>query len=797
MIHPDYQHSIDFLQRWRPDGPWVLIATDPERKELPVVQTFTSQDPEEDNALRFLERYGETKNLYFAVNPTRRPVYKKASREDVKEMVCLHVDLDPGKPPEGATPAEWVAQERERLLGQLREPPGSVPPPSVIVDSGGGYWGFWLLDEPFQIDGVPERYEDAARYNQQLELDFEADNCHNVDRIARLPGTINRPDAKKRAKGRMEARAELLEWHEDRVYPLSRFKAAAPKAEVQSGLVELSDEILEASVDDLPEAVPLLCRIVIVQGHDPDHPDRWGGDRSAAVWWVCCELTRAGCSDDVIYSVITNKAHGISDHVFDQSNPQKYAIRQIERAKEEAIQPELRELNERHAVILNVNGKTRVLSEIPDPEMGRPQVTFQTFEDVRNSYMNRSVDVVTTDSKGNTIPKSIPLGHWWLQHPNRRQYTTVTFSPGGDVAGCYNLWRGFAYEARAGSCELFLAHVRDNVCDGNEEHYRYLMGWCARAVQRPDEQGHVAVVLRGGRGVGKGKFASTIMRLFGRHGVPVSNPEHLTGKFNAHLRDCVLLFGDEAFAARDKRHESVLKALVTEDMLISEQKGFDAKPSRNFTHIVLASNEDWVVPSGKDERRFFVLDVAEHHKQDRAYFAAIQRELDGGGYEALLHFLLHYDITDYNVRDVPQTKALLDQKIRSMSAMDEWWLSILQDGDLFGEGWPRYVARQNFRHEFSNYCRDCGIKRSFSDNELRTFLDRVLPGGVIDRRVRGRVTIRQADGSAREVERARVYELPPLPDCRAHFSAALGGGLDWAADDAVEPEVELVDHDAF
>ena len=793
MIEPTYTKSLEFLQQWRPDGPWVLVATSVDKRTMPIVRTFMAEDQEGDDALAFLEKYGLEKNLYFSVNPTRRPVFKKASREDIREMSWLHVDLDPGTPPEGADHTKFIAKERKAQLKLLRNPPNGVPKPTCIVDSGGGYWGFWKLKEPFQIEGAEDKYEDAKRYNQKLELDFKADHCHNVDRIARLPGTVNHPDEKKIQKGRKEALASVLEWHPSRVYDLSQFKAAAPKAEIQTGLVQLSDEIVPADIDDLPKGVPLLCKKVIVQGCDPDHPERWDGDRSKALFWVCNELVRAGCSDDMVYAVITNKAHGISDHIHDQSNPMRYAARQIERAKTGAISDELLEMNERHSVILNVNGKCRILTEIPDPDMGRTEITYSTFEDLRNSYMNRAVEVIVTDAKGNAIPKSIPLGQWWLAHPHRRQYDTVVFSPGQEIDGCYNLWRGFAYSPREGVCEKWMQHVRDHICSQSDELFNYLLGWMARAVQRPEEQGHVAVVMRGGRGVGKGKFATTFMRLFGRHGVPVSNPSHLTGKFNAHLRDCVVLFGDEAFAARDKEHESVLKALVTEDLQISEQKGFDARPARNHVHLILASNDQWVVPAGNDERRFFVLDVVNpEHTKDTVYFGAIQRELDGGGYEALLYFLMNYDLENYNVRNVPETKALRAQKRMSMTPLEEWWYTALREGCLEGEDWPELAVRQNVRHSFTAYCRVYGIRPKCNDSMFTEFLDRILPGGVQSTRARGTRNVIQADGTTIEVKRPRAYLMPSVHHCRDHFDGLFGGGMEWP-DPPNSPNVELLD----
>ena len=98
-------------------------------------------------------------------------------------------------------------------------------------------------------------------------------------------------------------------------------------------------------------------------------------------------------------------------------------------------------------------------------------------------------------------------------------------------------------------------------------------------------------------------MAQVFGSLWGRHFLHISSAKHLVGQFNAHLRDCCFLFADEAFFAGDRSHESVLKTLVTEDMIIVEGKGVDAEPSPNYVHLMMASNSDWVVPSGPDERR--------------------------------------------------------------------------------------------------------------------------------------------------------------------------------------------------
>ncbi len=55
--------------------------------------------------------------------------------------------------------------------------------------------------------------------------------------------------------------------------------------------------------------------------------------------------------------------------------------------------------------------------------------------------------------------KLVPIGRYWLQHPQRRQYERIVFSPGRKEQDdkSFNLWRGFSVEPRPGDCSKFLA----------------------------------------------------------------------------------------------------------------------------------------------------------------------------------------------------------------------------------------------------------------------------------------------------------------------------------------------------
>ncbi len=730
-------------------------------------RTFTEEAPMGE----WISQQDGSRNVYFTVNSTGDKILeKKPNKDDMVAGEWLHVDVDP------SADQSLVDAERRRILERLEN---HSPRPCLIVDSGGGYQAFWRLDRPHTGE---DGWSEFERWNRQLEADLGGDHCHNIDRIMRLPGTMNIPNKKKRARGRQPAPAVVV--HQvDQVFDASVFPQAplvdgGEAGDIGRARVQLSGNLPRLSeVDELDQhgEVSSYVKMLIVQGHDPDNPSRWPS-RSECFWHVVCELVRCSIPDDVIASIVLDEDFAISGHCLDQRNPQGYAVRQLQRAHENAIDPHLPTLNDDHALVIR-GGKVRIMKEMDHPKKGRVR-DFMEVGAFKTYHSNKSVEI---GQRKDGSPVTMPLGDWWVKSPHRRSYEGILFDPGGEAPeGYYNLWRGFSCTAVQGTLhQRWLDHVHDNICSGNDDHFDYVMGWCARLVQTPATQSETAIVLRGKEGTGKNSFVEGLAGMFPEHFYEANSSSHITGNFNSHLWDKVLIHANEAFFAGDKRQEASLKGLITDPNISIEAKGVDISSETNYMHLIMSSNSDWVVPAGPESRRFLVLDVGDGRMQDSEYFRLMKQDLREGGQSHLLRHLLDMDLSSFNVRAVPVTEALVDQRIRTMPKIGQWWMSRLERGYVVNseDGWAREIEVEHIWKSYVSDMQEQSEHYRSTRVELGHFLHKVVPTIVKKRIQRGN-------------SKRPYYHLPTLEECREMFDETMGGPFKWGETSAdVQEEI--------
>ncbi len=424
------------------------------------------------------------------------------------------------------------------------------------------------------------------------------------------------------------------------------------------------------------------------------------------------------------------------------------------------------ELNKDHAFIM-INGKSQILFETTDFDgnFHLEYSSIQAFHDKMRPY-----NIMFNDKKHQ-------VSNLWLASKERRQYSGVCFRPEQKTpSNLYNLWRGFSVEEKMvgteraeKSVKAFLDHAFENVCGSNLEIFNWLMGYFAHMVQRPWEKPLVALVFKGKKGVGKNALIERIGHLFSNHFILASNPRYLIGNFNSHLERCLLFVLDEATWAGDKKTEGILKDVITGAKHLIERKGSEPYAAKNLTRVVVIGNDDWLIPASHDERRFAVFDVGDGNKQNGEFFQEMREGMEAGGYGLLLHYLKNFPIS--NVNKAPNTQALADQKVSSLTPFYNFWFESLKEGRFesigFETEWPEWVSSKSLMDAYYRSARERGASAWKETPEMvGKLIRRCLPSMKHSRRRNGGPQV-------------WGYSIPDLAQSRKEWEDFIGHKFDW------------------
>jgi predicted P-loop ATPase len=322
-MSPDIKAAVTWLKTWHPQGPWAIAEIDPssEPRRVPV-RVFTDED-----ALYFyLEEKTGVVNLYFIPNQISPSITTTPTKDEIQAITCLDADLDLPKEGPHSAPNE---ENFQRLLDKIE---ALVPAPTVIIFSGGGYQAFWVFPKPISAREHADRIEAISK---AIAKTLDSDAVQNINRLMRLPGTINIPNEKKRARGRQPALAEVVSADWGRTWdpitgdtPKYRPGYAAPESsdddETDTALPNKANGEFRSLVD-LPAKWQKLVKSGDARDYDNDRSRLTAGFISIAI--------RRGWGDEDILPFLTDPTYGISGHCLDNGG-RPAAQRQITRLRE-------------------------------------------------------------------------------------------------------------------------------------------------------------------------------------------------------------------------------------------------------------------------------------------------------------------------------------------------------------------------------------------------------------------------------------------------------------------------------
>ncbi len=247
----------------------------------PAVQQFISSIADVGwLEARRLNRLGYTVAFSAALRSRRG-----GGSDDVGWLFALWADVD----------AKQHGGSKEAALAALHDLDAKLPP-SIIVDSGNGYHGYWLLSQPVEVTAANRR--SLTSLLERLQSAVGSDPVHDLARVMRLPGSINAKDPNSPKPCR------ILE-ETDHRYTLAEVEAAldcpSPHASRREGMPDAGrpiDRVLALLQDTRPRGKgwKALC-----PGHDDHTPslDVWE-IRSGEVRMKCW----AGCSTERVLSAL-------------------------------------------------------------------------------------------------------------------------------------------------------------------------------------------------------------------------------------------------------------------------------------------------------------------------------------------------------------------------------------------------------------------------------------------------------------------------------------------------------------
>jgi len=339
-----------------------LVAIDPDRGGVEGRHFCADRDA----ALAWAAARNRSASLYWTVNRVTPGVHAKPRKADIVAARFIHVDIDP--------PRDGSGFDRGTVARRLAR---HDPPPGLVIDSGGGLQAFWRLDgECLDLVAV-------EAVNAQVRDAFAGDACQNIDRLMRLPGSVNWPSARKRGAGRIPATARTIARDDGRTHGLAALSRAFPLP--RNSLAKTSFSAVDMlTADDLG-----LSRFDPVRRAIEAPP---GVDRSSDLLACAGALVRAGFSDDQVIGVLINPANPVSTHARAQADPWRAAARALGKARRDAL------------------ARTEAVN-VPEPRMPAPPISA-------TPYSGRD-------------PATIPPRPWIYGRYLLRNTVTTVIAPGG------------------------------------------------------------------------------------------------------------------------------------------------------------------------------------------------------------------------------------------------------------------------------------------------------------------------------------------------------------------------------
>ena len=634
-------------------------------------------------AAQYMAEQTRTQPTYATFALHDQSAYETATRKNDTALVIPGVvlDIDLAVGVHAAKNLPTGADEAMALLDS-----SGVPSPTLVVNSGGGLYAYWLFEAPFTIRSGADRTRIANflhGWHARVDRVFRAaglklDKVTDLARIFRVPGCLNgktdppkpvlRLDLGTNQRWAIEKLEKLVlpvetggkppdrEAAGDFVRQLRRQRHAALSSDVKAAEGMLSmiagcdfvstavegraqlDEPTWKSLADLLAHIPKgdeFFHLISQADARYDHRETEEKLKRAKAYGPkrCQTLaeTHPGCA---------TCPFGISGSI---TSPAALV----------STPPELVELQRRYIL----DAKTGLYFE---PAIG----ANKTKDDFNRSYARRMPKGNVTREFETSRTSVIVDDHDYL-------VGNGNLIVGNGNLGTLNTWRDGGVAAALGDASLWLDHISFLIPDENER--KWLLQYLAHLIQRPGIKINSAVLIQSVPGVGKNLMADAMSRMMHTNDTRVVTGTILNSRWKADMGNTRLLVLDEMQLSELRDAENEMKPWVTEEKTDVERKGIDRYSVRTPRGILIFSNHDRPIAIQEGDRRVFVVKVAAEKRPPSYYTRLATEGMSDAVISAFKHHLLALDLSDFLPKAAPPvTEAKLEIIRHGRSSMEQY-----------------------------------------------------------------------------------------------------------------------------
>lgn len=248
-------------------------------------------------------------------------------------------------------------------------------------------------------------------------------------------------------------------------------------------------------------------------------------------------------------------------------------------------------------------------------------------------------------------------------------------------------------------CKIFLDYMFDVLCNKRDDVMAHLCKWIANMCK--GNKNDAALVLKtGAKGVGKSTLPVMLTNyIIGRKLGLQSSSRPLLSNFNSVLADKLLVYFEEleTFSVSQWMGvDSVIKRLITSDVMLIEKKGIDSYEIDNINNYIFLTNHDLC----DADRRMFVLDVQCKYLGKDDYWINLYNNCmnEEVGY-ALFCYFSEIDTTGFRPQSYPMTTSKLNSISKRLDIVYQFLKEeyILKNQDL-------KIKLSDFYENFTSWC---------------------------------------------------------------------------------------------